>query len=419
MFRLCLFDLDNTLVSTDDVEDLRLAFKNPTKGLLTQITAALKADEDRVIYSRELLEKIRAEFPELMLGVFTRAPKRYAEAVLEWAYPNFEWEIVVSYENVNRTKPYGDGIDHAMTELKVEFLNEVIMVGDNDADIRSAFHCGCLVALDKSGWPYRLKSEHWRAKERMPDAIIDKSDLLIEVLNSYKRFLPELERLLEDGDKPLGIGYRFDKIGHFIPKDIGGDTMSYPIYSCGRSFANYKSLKYRQQWHELTESIAKNKEADSFPESWIVAVRHFIESELKELSLFKKTKVILTVVPHRPGRRPRLETLLAEIDMHFKDYPIALSSVSTAPGLLAYKVGVKSNHGQHLSAIARFENVRDHLFVAKPETIVADAVYIIIDDVVTTGASLIYAAQYLKDCGAKDVRRLAFAKNVSDVLPKD
>ncbi|MHB1530147.1 MAG: ComF family protein [Acidiferrobacteraceae bacterium] len=87
--------------------------------------------------------------------------------------------------------------------------------------------------------------------------------------------------------------------------------------------------------------------------------------------------------------------------------------------MLAYKEGVKSNHGEHLGANERFKNVRNHLFVAQPKTIVANAIYIVIDDVVTTGASLIYAAQYLKDSGASDVRRLAFAKNVSDVLPKE
>lgn len=420
MFRLCLFDLDNTLVSTDDVERLRLASQKPTVELLKQITATLEEDEDRVIYSRELLEKIRADFPELMLGVFTRAPRQYARTVLEWAYPDFKWDVLVSYDDVERTKPYGDGIDQAMAELKVEYLNEVIVVGDNDADIRSAYHCGCLVALDKSAWPEprKRKQEHWRAMGLMPDAIIDDPELLVEVLNSYERFLPELERLLENGDKPLG-GHRFDKIGHFIPKDISGNTAPVYIWACGRSFANYKSLKNRQQWHALTESIGENKEADSFPEAWIFAVRHFIKRELTGQSPFKKTKVILTVVPHRPGRKPRLERLLAELDAHFKDDPIKQISVSTAPGLLAYKEGVKSNHGDHLGANERFKNVRDHMFVALPKSIVADAIYFVIDDVVTTGASLIYAAEYLEDSGAKEVRRLAIAKNVSDVLPKE
>lgn len=419
MFHLCLFDLDNTLVSTDDVENLRLESKNLTPELFKQITCALEANKDRVIYSRELIEKVRADFPELRLGVFTRAPRTYAELVLEWAYPNFEWDILVSYDDVKRTKPYGDGIDQAIAKFKVEYLDEVVMVGDNDSDIRSAYHCGCVVVLDKSEWPLKLKSGHWRAMELMPDVIIDKPELLVEVLKSHKRFLPELERLLDDGDKPLGVGYRFDKIGHFIPKEISVDTTSYPIYSCGRSFAKYKSLEYRKKWHQLTKSIGDNKESDSFPASWIVAVRHFIESELAELSLFKKIKVIVTVIPHRPGRKPRLETLLSEIDVHVKNNPIKQISFSTAPDLFAYKPGVKSNHGEHLSAIARFENVQDHLFIAKPETIVKDAVYIVLDDVVTTGASLICASQQLKKSGATDVRRLAFAKNISNVLPKD
>ncbi|MCK6844201.1 DNA-processing protein DprA [Klebsiella pneumoniae] len=231
MFRLCLFDLDNTLVHTDDLESLRLASKKPKGALLTLIAEALEADEDRVIYSRELLEQIRSDFPELALGVFTRAPRQYVETVLKWAYADFAWDIIISYDDVNRTKPFGDGIDRAMSELKVQNLHEVIVVGDSDADIRSAYHCGCLVALDKGGWPNTLKSEHWRAMGHMPDAIIYRPEYLVEVLKSYERFLPELERLLGDGDKPFGTGRRFDKIGHFIPREVGGDTTSYSNHS--------------------------------------------------------------------------------------------------------------------------------------------------------------------------------------------
>lgn len=231
MFRLCLFDLDNTLVHTDDLESLRLESKRATSALLAQIAGALEEDEDRVIYSRDLLEKIRADFPELMLGVFTRAPRPYVETVLKWAYPDFEWDIVVTYGDVRRTKPFGDGIDHAMSELKIQYINEVIVVGDSDADIRSAYHCGCLVALDKGGWPNKLKSEHWRAMGHMPDAIIDSPEHLVDVLKSYERFLPELERLLGGGGRPFGSGHRFDKIGHFIPREIGGDTTSYLLIS--------------------------------------------------------------------------------------------------------------------------------------------------------------------------------------------
>lgn len=97
MFRLCLFDLDNTLVHTDDLESLRLESKRATSALLAQIAGALEEDEDRVIYSRDLLEKIRADFPELMLGVFTRAPRPYVETVLKWAYPDVDFHANLTH----------------------------------------------------------------------------------------------------------------------------------------------------------------------------------------------------------------------------------------------------------------------------------------------------------------------------------
>lgn len=418
MFRLCLFDLDNTLVATDDVEELRTASRNHDGALLEELTVALNSNPDRVIYSRELLEQIKAQFPDVLLGVFTRSPRRYAETVLEWAYREFEWDVLVAYGDVKLTKPYGDGISYAMGKVGVKYLNEVIVVGDTNADIRSAYHCGCLVALDKSDWPAKMKTEHWRATELMPDAIIEKPELIIEVLTSYERFLPELERLFESCANPLGIGHRFDKIGHFIPWSAGGDHTAYPIYACGRSFANYASLTERKKWHELSQSIADHKEADAFPKEWLLAVRHFIEDELAVHSFLKKLDVVITVVPHRPDRTPRLEHLLKQLNEYFEEKPIKHINVSTAPGLLAYKEGVKSNHGEHLSGHDRFVNVRDHLYVPMSSAVNSKAIYVIIDDVVTTGASLIYAAKYLKETGARDVRCLAFAKNVSNVLPK-
>ncbi|WP_374208626.1 phosphoribosyltransferase family protein [Klebsiella pneumoniae] len=41
---------------------------------------------------------------------------------------------------------------------------------------------------------------------------------------------------------------------------------------------------------------------------------------------------------------------------------------------------------------------------------------LVVDDVVTTGASLIYASKYLKDAGARNVILFALAKNISDIL---
>jgi predicted amidophosphoribosyltransferase len=90
--------------------------------------------------------------------------------------------------------------------------------------------------------------------------------------------------------------------------------------------------------------------------------------------------------------------------------------VSVAPDLLAYKDGVKSQHGDLLNQHDRFVNVRDHLYVKTPKLIQPGLNILVLDDVCTTGASLIYATKYLRDAGAADVKCLAVAKNIGDVL---
>ena len=414
MFKICLFDLDDTLVRTDDLKDAREACKNNAEaGNLKAVKAGLEAYAGRHIYSPELLRKIRKNCPKLKLGVFTRSPRSYVKTVLAWAYPGFAWDIVISYEDVDRTKPHGEGIDQAMKEFGVSNLTEVMLVGDADVDIRSAYNCGCIAVLDKSAWPKMKRWEHWKALELVADAIIDAPDDLLAFLAKPDTFLPELERLLE-GEADRAVGPRFDKLGHFVPRELGGDKTSYPVYVCGRSFTNYESLKYRRKWHELTQSIEDHKEADEFSEHWVDAIRSFIAAEFR--TFFAPSNVIVTAVPHRPGRKARLEVLLGQLQQSLAEKPIKRCNLTVAPGLLGFKDGVKSQHNDHLNNHQRFENVRDHLEVRSPGLLKGGKSVLVLDDVVTTGASLIYATNYLREAGAGAVTCLAIAKSISDVI---
>jgi len=419
MFELCLFDLDDTLVRTEDLQNIREGGKNNASeeyALRLREALATRSKGDRHVYSPALLDKIRVNFPDLKLGVFTRAPRSYASTVLDWAYPSFKWDIVVAYEDVKRRKPHGEGIDLAMQEFGIlsnEHLPATMLVGDNSWDIRSAYNCGCIAVLDKSAWPSTRRSEHWRALELVPDAIITAPEELLDVLASPEGFLPELERVV-DGNVPRKGKPRFDKLGHFVAKAAGGDNTSHQIHICGRLFPHYESVVFRQQSHELTRSIEDNKNSEIFPVEWISTVRTFIMDQYP--AFFGAVNIKVAVVPHRPERTPRLEHFLAQLEASLRENPIAKRNVTTHPGLLAYKNGVKSQHGEHLGRDDRFINVRDHLFVQTPEQIQPNASFLIIDDVVTTGASLIYAHKYLKDAGAINVKCLAIAKNVGDVL---
>ena len=139
--------------------------------------------------------------------------------------------------------------------FEVKHLDRVMLVGDTDVDVRAAYNCGCIAILDRSSWPARNKRpEHWKALEYVPDAIIDSPDELLQVLSRPVGFLPELERLLAEESQDAA-NVRFDRVNHFVPQTVGGDKMAFPLYVCGRSFAQYKSLRFRRQWHALTLSI--------------------------------------------------------------------------------------------------------------------------------------------------------------------
>lgn len=414
MFEVCLFDLDQTLVDTDDMTELREAGKNKTETTyIESVKRAFGNDGRRLIYPEALLLRIRKAFPALKLGVFTRSPRSYARTVLQAAYPKMKWDVIVAYEDVKHTKPYGEGIDKAMWSFGYKSIPKVVLVGDGDNDIRAAYNAGCVVILDRTSWNRTRTSDNWRALAHMPDAIIDHPDDLVAVLTNYESFLPELERVMA-GAPRNPAGARFDRVNKFIPKAAGGDNTAFPVFACGRSFAGYKSLEWRAKWHDLTESIHAQKSATEFPQDWVDAVRSFISTNYA--IRFFRSELLITVVPHRPGRTPRLEAFLAQIEASLAAHPLpGRFTYSFCPDLLSFKPGVRSNSNDKLGAMERFENIRDHL-VVKRKNVAKGAKVLVIDDVSTTGSSLIYAKKYLEAEGASEITSLSIAMNISNVL---
>jgi len=413
MLELCLFDLDQTLVDTDDLKEIREEGRhNSSVNYLKSLEEAFNTRDDRHLYEEKFLEEIRAQYPNLKLAVFTRSPRRYATAILAMAYPDFKWDLVVAYEDVRRTKPSGQGIEYAMETLGITDVENVIMVGDGDPDVRAAYNAGCLVVLDNGAWPAKREWEHWNAIGHVADAIISKPQELLAILKFHWEYLPALESLLtvEAPSEPL----RFDCLNHFIPRELGGSTSPIKIWVCGRFFANYVSVQKRRSWHRLTEQILDVKEAEEFPSEWIEAVRAFIDSEY--IALRFMGRLIVSVIPARPRRSPRLEKFLAQLERSYAETPHRRKdAISFAPNLLAYKEGVRSNSNDHLSKDERFKNIQEYLYVNKPDLIKAGVQVLLIDDVVTTGSTLCFAHKYLKELDAGEVKCLAFAKNIGNV----
>ena len=408
MLRLCLFDLDQTLFDTEDMKCLRQMGVGRRDAAYVQEVRDAFRGRNRFLIDDSWVWAISCT---ANIGVFTRAPRSYAETILEDAQLN--WDVIIAYEDVQNAKPHREGIYKAMRACGLDVerdLAKVWLIGDSDIDVRAAYHAGCHAALFRGGWPHQYEKTHWRSLELLPDAILENRTELEEFFHNPAQRLPDLECLLTDRAQAPSHP-RFDKVNKFFPNE----RSPHAIYAAGRSFANYQTLDARRRWHNLSRSIQEHKESNIFPDEWVLTVKRFIESHYKFLAPSPfPNELVITVVPPRPGRKPRLNHFLSQLKAHYGENPhVQRMSLVFEPDILAYREGVRSQSREHLTPDERFENVRDHLFVANPGSANRRR-FLVIDDVSTTGATLLYAKRYLEQAGASRVDCFTLAMNISN-----
>lgn len=420
MIQLCLFDLDQTLVDTADMKDLREAGKHRQDAQYPGEVRAAFRQRNRSLIDEAALTALQSSIQGLKLGIFTRSPRRYVDVILAEAFGNTNWSVVIAYEDVQNYKPNGEGIHRAMTAVGMgnsDELPNVLMVGDGDVDIRAAYHAGCRVALFKKGWPRTYDRSHWRSLGLLPDFVLDDQDDLLALAPEPRPGLPELEKLL-DGGMQVPPGHpRFDEIGKFFPND----RTRHIVQTSGRYFPFYETLNYRRGWHQLSHSIQANKDAVAFPAEWVEALRRYIAFQYYFLTAMPTfggngPEIVITAVPARPGRVHRLGNLIAQLQASYGNHPtLNRLRLSFDAGVLAYRPGVQSQSHDHLTQEQRFANVRDHLYVVNPAAAQGKK-FLVIDDVSTSGATLLYAKKYLLDAHANTVDLFSLAQTVSDPL---
>lgn len=406
---LCLFDLDNTLLRTSDLEPFRggknVGVTSADYSRNLSMSAFGPNAPERHLYTPEQLDALRSQLPAVRWGVFTRSPRHYAKILLEQAYPKFKWDIVLGYEDVSNTKPYPDGVWIAARQTGISSSDQIALVGDEKVDVVCAYRAGCWSFIDQTTWHPR-SNEHWWALERVPDALFQGADELAPMLVSPYLRVPELEYLVTN-EKISGRQRRIDQINHFFPKEFGGGYV--PIKIMGRLFGDHEEIKYRRNSHVLTEQIHALKNADKFPDPWVEAIQRFLNVELD-----MSGEVTVTVIPFKHGRSPRLERLLSQVESAYRPPKVTMTRPPTVQFLddvLAFRVGAVSSHGHHLSAAERFKNVGENLYVKRPQDIEGKHV-VVIDDVVTSGATLLWANRYLLQSGARKVSCMSLTKAI-------
>lgn len=424
MFNAFIFDLDNTLVHTTSLEQFRGTANvgNGSQSYRQSLLAACKKISEPHLISVENLKQLKEKNPEAKFCVITRSPKVYAGELLGQFYPGFQWDAVVGYEDVKHTKPDPEAVVKALTQAGVDggmLTDSFLIIGDEESDIICGYRAGLSTILYSASRISTSKSVQFRANALLPDASVRLERTLIEAIDDLASRLPILEALLA-GKNPGSV--RAPRLGHLCPleseKSEANPHPRVSVVTLGRMFCEYESLVFRRGGHLLTEQIHANKNSTAFPDEWIQALVRVIDKQIAESSHYPscvlgKTAISVTCIPHKVGRVPRLEALLSQLENKYSGRREGSIKRGFDPGLLAYASGAKSHHGEHLKRQARFENVRENLTVADPAQVVGKIV-IVIDDVVTSGASLYYAEKYLLKAGAKEVICIALAQAIGD-----
>ncbi|GFZ62842.1 HAD family hydrolase [Pseudomonas amygdali] len=413
--QLLIFDLDDTLIRTGDLEQRfrggRFLGRQPQQ-YVDDLRAAYSQNPGRVVYSAFDLTMLRARYLGVRIGVFTRSPRHYAEILLNLAYPGFAWDFLLAFEDTPQPKPSGDGIRRAMTGLNIPDPRNVWMVGDSPVDVRAAYDSGCQVILDTTTWPRPptpRRRDDWNALERMPDAIISNAADLQSTLDSHVSYLPVAERLQQTACAPIPNRHPFARMEKFGAFDH--EREKHDIHYLGRHFST--QAQHRAIWHQVTNDIHAMKNALVVPDYWVTAIGTFLQNLVRRNpNLVFDNSLVVTVVPAKPGRTRRLEAMLTQLSIVHAQRPMVNAGLSFTPDLMRYRDGVLSHHGEGLTRQQRIENVRNHLEV------IAGSGYenkhvVVIDDVATTGASLIYARKYLMAAGAAQVTCLSLTKAIN------
>lgn len=419
--KVLLFDLDGTLIDTSMLEPFR-SFKHPlfgTPGYTKAIEDYLSKynssiSKDKMVYFNEWC---MGEYKQIVpfIGVITKSPKAYAKTVLKWAYPKFNFDILIAHEDVTEQKPKPKCIALAVNSFYSKFNvpneekdpNEVLYIGNENTDIETAYNAGIMSGI-------KLE-EHQNISELhlnlLPEFEIHNFADLKNVLLCSDELLPIMER----DDEELSNRVSRTPFRYEIKSDENKER--YEILVSGRYFPKDTPFGIKRKYHKLSKDILDNKNTLDYSDKWFETLRILLTNETESSLVEENYSIVITCIPKRQGQQDRLERLLFSLSQYLAVHPVNTDcQIHICPDLLAYTENAVSNHKEAKTRKMRFKNVEDNLFVKRPELLKNINKVIVIDDVVTSGASLIGATKKIYGVAPNLlVVRFAFAQTFSEL----
>ena len=390
-----LFDFDNTLVNTKHLKPFRDS--RDFASITSQDRARTSCYRPVVRLLRRLKEK------GIRTGLVTNSPRSYVEPLLQHHGLSDLLDEVVTYSDVGATgkKPSPHGINKALEALGIDARQNVVYVGDEYIDVVAAYRAGVIPIVAT-----------WGSRESVstPPAASLSSAGLLEATDDVDEIMLFAERCAEHKSRDFER-----KAAHFLPLDEHSEIptirQKLKTFCLGRYFSQ-KSVTTAQlhDSHALSCEIArKDSDPNYRPPSWMAEMLLKI-AKSAGLYLFDGARQVdvITIVPHKPGKQPRLEYLLAEMSTMAESLGW---DVEFRPDLLYFdKHAAKSLRG--LGTDERRHEQNEHLHAEDVD--LEGKVVIVIDDVITTGATINRALELLEENGA-EVYGLGIAKTVSIV----
>lgn len=406
-FDLILFDLDDTLAKTSMLQSFRGVsnLNRVDDEYLVDLHSAMAEHGISPLWGKDLLLSLQAS--GVQLGVVTNAPRSYAHTVLEQTYPDIHWDSVVSFEDVRQHKPNPDPILASMKACRISDRHGVAYIGDGRDDLLSAFSAGVSAVLFRGGWAGPREPSRIAKIDSIPDADLESADGLLPFLQWPGAELPPLERIPPTRKGQFSSVLRADSPywGTYQPPHGGSTTR---VLCLGRYFP--KEFTPKSTFHRFTREILRFKDDLTFPRHWPEVLANLLQDLAEE----DQEATLATIIPSKPGNSPRLESFFDAIKQRLTANPSGIKRIAHDESVFEFLHGSSSAAQAHLSRIERFEHLQISLRVRSPQSIIGKHI-IVLDDVVTSGASLLTASRLLCEAGARTVTPVALARTISKI----
>lgn len=159
MARALIVDLDNTLIDSEPLADLRRARKWPACRTNAHRTRCFPEIQEVITHVRAC---------GIPVGVVTRSPSQYASHLLK--HHAIGYDALVAYHDVSRQKPHPESVLLCLSKLQAS-PSVSLGVGDDSGDAQ-AYQSAGMVAWG-AGWsPYLVVGGSWDWIAKAPSEIL-------------------------------------------------------------------------------------------------------------------------------------------------------------------------------------------------------------------------------------------------------